>query len=163
MSGITLIAQIFIHCLSVLTNTFGIYCLRRQRKHRRHHTEGHSLLMQNLACIEIIKMPMVVFHYHEAWYRTYYKYFELAEGASMTIFFNAFLLILLDKIALVVFPVKRQCFSARRIKRIIAASWVVGLVLAPITWFVPLKSQVGFFIYTLFFESTSNFHLYGGV
>ena len=65
MSGITLIAQMFVHCLSVLTNMFGIYCLRRQRKHRRHHTEGHSLLMQNLACIEIVKMayemiPMVV-------------------------------------------------------------------------------------------------------
>ena len=81
-SAVALVAQFVIHFLSVVTNIFGVYCLRKQRRKQKtsHRVEGHSLLMQNLAAIEIVKMsyeifPLATFHYYAHWYYYFYLYY----------------------------------------------------------------------------------------
>lgn len=103
----TLFVQFIVHFLSVIANIFGLFCLRQQEKNKKKRSrcecEGNGLLLQNIALVEILKMsydviPLAVFHYEGNWYTLYTLYFDLIEMFTMTVFFTAFLLILLDKV-----------------------------------------------------------------
>ena len=153
MSEPTLHAQFTIHGLSVLLNSFGIYCLRKQRIRKR--SEGYSLLMQNLAYVEILKMaydiiPLSTYHYYPNWYYHNHIYFEVIETATLSIFFTAFLLILLDEVLIVLFPVRRRRLSGKVVKRVIGATWFVGIISAPSTWMIPRESVVRVIYYLVY-------------
>ena len=100
--------QYVIHLLSILANGFALYCLWKQgHRHNLTHTGvSRMLLLKNLASGELVKMiydfvPLISYHYFTPWYEKNHMYFEIVELILMTIFFEAFLLILADKMCIV--------------------------------------------------------------
>ena len=144
--------QYSIHILSVLANGFALYCLEKRgyactvryvgvsREYARKiasTSNSQELLLKNLASIEMVKMlydmfPLAAYHFLTSWYEKYYLYFEIVEVILMTIFFEAFILILSDKLWIVIAPLNRRAVTGKFIKTIIVVSWFLGLIMGPL-------------------------------
>lgn len=134
---------VFLMFLSITMNSFGIYCLKKQRKGNR----KQRLLLQNLSVIEITKMlfdyvSISMFHFRSDWFEAYCQYFEIFEANIMCVYLCSTLLISLDRLACVLLRVRYNYYITERlIQEILFTVWIVGLTPGLFIWALSFHSE----------------------
>ena len=150
--------QVFISLTSIFANLLGIYCLSKSRL-----TDlNQRLLQQNLSTVEVVKtildfLPLTLFTLHKEVYDKYHVHLAILETNMMSVLYFSYVLLITDR--LMYYLCNKQYTSTSNpqhtVKKLVLASWLVGLLPGLFFWAVfpgCLSGQMYYKMYYIAFD-----------